>query len=190
VAEDREVLAHHEAGHAVIAHFLGIVVERVTIQSDGRAAGHVEHDYGCNMNKMAHADGPKRQWVLERKAIIALAGEVAQRRFNAESVEDEHGGGDRLAVDQVLSHLVGPGDLELRNAWHNVLLLRTERLVAEHWSAIDWLAKLLLKRTTIEKPEEIQEAIADALLPLEHRGKRLSFSDRLALAETKPLKRR
>jgi ATP-dependent Zn protease len=50
VVEDREAVAYHEAGHAVVAYVVGLTVERVSIQSDGIAAGHVEHDYGCNMN--------------------------------------------------------------------------------------------------------------------------------------------
>ena len=85
---DRDVVAHHEAGHAVAAHVLGVNVERVAIQSEGDAAGHVVHDYGCNMNEIIYEEEPDRQWALERAAIISLAGEIAQRRFRAESVEE------------------------------------------------------------------------------------------------------
>jgi len=87
MAIDREVVAHHEAGHAVIADFLRCENERVSIVSDGEAAGEVIHNYGCDIDEIKNdpAFDPKlgsyRQWILEREAIIALAGETAQHRF-------------------------------------------------------------------------------------------------------------
>jgi hypothetical protein len=121
MAIDREVVAHHEAGHVVAAYVLGINVDRISIVSDGDAAGQVIHDYGCNMNKAIHEDDGISQWALERAAIVSLAGEAAQRQFRAESVEEEHGGGGRLHAHEMLDHLVGEGDQELREAWYRVL---------------------------------------------------------------------
>jgi len=187
MAIDREVVAHHEAGHAVAAHVLGLTVDRISIVSDGDAAGQVIHDYGCNMNEVINEDDGIRQWALERAAIVSLAGEAAQRRFRVESVEEEHGGGDRLHVHDMLDHLAGEMDQELRDAWYRVLVLRAQRLITEHWVRVTWLASLLLRETTIEGAEEIRHVIADADLPMEHRGKRLSFSDRLAISVGKPL---
>jgi hypothetical protein len=187
MAIDREVVAHHEAGHAVAAYVLGVNLHRISIVSDGDAAGQVIHDYGCNMNEAIYEDDGIRQWALERSAIVSLAGEAAQRQFRAESVEEEHGSGDRLHAHEMLDHLVGEEDQELREAWYTVLVLRAERLIAEHWVRVEWLVGLLLKETTIEGEEEIRHAIADVDLPMEHRGKRLSFSDRLAISVGKPL---
>lgn len=182
---DREVAAHHEAGHAVAAHLLGLNIDRVTIQPEGGTAGHVVHEYGCNMNDIVTKRGVARQWALECAAIVALAGEVAQRRFRAESLEKEHGGGDRLTCHHALDHLAGEADRELRDAWEKVLILRTERLIAQNWRYVEWLAAILLKQTTIEGRGKIRRALSDADLPMEHRGKRLSPSQRLALlAET------
>jgi hypothetical protein len=187
MAIDREVVAHHEAGHAVAAYVLGVNLHRISIVSDGDAAGQVIHDYGCNMNEAIYEDDGIRQWALERSAIVSLAGEAAQRQFRAESVEEEHGSGDRLHAHEMLDHLVGEEDQELREAWYRVLVLRAERLIAEHWVRVEWLVGLLLKETTIEGEEEIRHAIADVDLPMEHRGKRLSSSDRLAISVGKPL---
>ncbi len=187
MVEDREAVAYHEAGHAVVAYVVGLTVERVSIQSDGIAAGHVEHDYGCNMNKIVHEEGPKRQWALERSAIVALAGEVSQRRYRPESVDEEHGGGDRLHVHQVLDHLAGDVDQELRDAWATLLVIRTKRLVEQHWLRVEWVASVLLKQTTIDGMDEIGHVIADAELPMGYRGKRLSLSDRLAVSLGKPI---
>lgn len=179
---DRETVAYHEAGHAVAAHEFELTVERISIEPSGDAAGHVVHDYGCKMNEIIYEDGPKKQWALERAAICTLAGEVAQRRFRAESVSEEHGGGDREHLHLILDLLAGEQDQELRNAWETLLVLRTERLIDARWQGVDWVAGLLLKHTKIEGAEEIRHAIADAELPMEYRGKHLSFSDRLALS--------
>ena len=187
MAIDRDVVAHHEAGHAVAAHVLGVNVERVAIQSEGDAAGHVVHDYGCNMNEIIYEEEPDRQWALERAAIISLAGEIAQRRFRAESVEEWHGGEDRLHVHHVLDNLAGEADQELRDAWEKVLVIRTERLIAQNWRYVEWLATLLLKQTTIEGRGNIRRVLRDADLPMEYRGKRLSPSQRLALLVENPL---
>lgn len=59
MAIDSEVVAYHEAGHAVIAHALELPVDRITIESGGGAVGHVIHDYGCNMNEVIYEDGPR-----------------------------------------------------------------------------------------------------------------------------------
>lgn len=189
VAIDRDAVAHHEAGHAVAAYVLGLTVDRVTIQPEGDAAGHVVHEYGCNMNEIIYEEDPDRQWALERAAIISLAGEIAQRRFRAESVEEWHGGADRLHVHHLLDNLAGETDQELRDAWWHLLVLRAERLVAQHWLAIEWLAAVLLKQTVIEGVEEIEHTIADAQLPLKHRGKRLSGSERIKFAVVNPVGR-
>lgn len=184
---DRDVIAYHESGHAIAAHELGLTVERITIEREGDAAGHVIHDYGCNMNEIIYEDEAVRQWALERAAITSLAGEVAQRQFKAESIKEEHGGGDRVAVHQILDHLAGECDHELRNAWEQLLVIRTERLIAKRWKCVEYIANFLLKQTTLEGAEDIRHAIADAELPIEHRGKRLSVSDRLALSVGKTL---
>lgn len=160
---DREFVAFHEAGHAVAAAVLRVTIERITIAPSGDVAGHVLHDYGVNMNEIIYSDdGANRQWALERTAIIALAGEVAQRRFRAESVTEEHAGGDRLAVHQALDHLAGWHDQELRDAWWRVLELRTDRLISQHWHTVQGLASLLLQHTTIEGEEEISRAMRRA----------------------------
>lgn len=186
---DRDVVAHHEAGHAVAAYLLGFSVECVTIQPGGGALGHVVHDYGFKMTEVIHEDDPSRQLALESAAIVSLAGEIAQRHFRAESVEEFHGGEDRLQVHHFLDNLAGEADQELRDAWWHLLVLRTERLVVRHWLEIEWLAAVLLKQTVIEGVEEIEHTIADAELPPEHRGKRLSASERITLAVGKPIER-
>jgi hypothetical protein len=186
---DREVVAYHEAGHAVAAHAMELPVERISIESEGDAAGHVIHDYGCNMNEIIYEDdNATREWALTRAAIIAFSGEEAQRHFRPGSVEEYHGEGDRILVYQYLDALAEEQDQELRDAWATLLRLRAQRLVLVKWFQVEWIATLLLRQTVIEGPEEIQHATADAALPLEYRGKHLSTSDRLALLAGKTIR--
>lgn len=184
----RDTVAYHEAGHAVAAKVLGLTIDRISIAPEGDAAGHVIHNYGCNMNEVIYEDDPNRQWSLERAALVAMAGEAAQRHFRLESVQEQHGGGDRIKVHQILDHLAGEGDQELRDAWERLLAIRAKRLVEQHWMQVEWLASVLLERITIHDAEDINHVLADAELPMAYRGKRLSFSERLALSIGKPLK--
>lgn len=186
---DREVVAYHEAGHAVVAHVLEVTVDCISIASDGEAAGHIINDFGCKMTEVIHeTDIAAREWVLQRAAIIALSGEEAQRQFRPGSVEQYHGEGDRVKVHQFVDNLAVENDQELRDAWWALLRLRADRLVTEYWHRVEWIATLLLRQTVIEGEEEIRHAMCDAELPVEYRGKRLSPSERLAILAGKPFR--
>jgi hypothetical protein len=191
---DRAAIAYHEAGHAVAAWSFNLAVDRVSIEGlgDGEdegknegtdaAAGHVARDYGGEKSAVAQGDdAAARQFALERSAIVALAGEAAQRRYRPESVQLDYARADRARVHKALNELAGEGDPSLRNAWWRLLELRTERLIAQHWPRIEWLATVLLKQTTLTG-KAVTEAIADAALPLEYRGMLLSLDERLNLA--------
>jgi hypothetical protein len=181
---DRAAVAYHEAGHAVAAWSFDLGVDRVSIEGvgEGEADGHVVREYGGKAGTVEQGDdAATRQCVLERAAIVALAGEVAQRRFRPESVELDYARGDRVRVHQALNELAGEGDPSLRNAWWRLLELRTERLIAQHWPRVEWLATVLQEQTTLSG-KAVKETIADAALPLEYRGMLLSLDERLRLA--------
>lgn len=203
MALDRELVAYHEAGHAVAAHYLSFPVTRISINREDDDAGHIEYDYGYRMSEVlneslddesAKEESPKdenldyedakarRQTVLERIAMVSLAGAAAQRRFRANSVTEEHLEGDRHSTGKALLALVGSDDPELWGAWEKVLVVRTERLIARLWSRVEWVATVLLQRTTLEDKDEIDQTILDGDLSLEFRGRKLSPSERLALS--------
>jgi|688.fasta_scaffold208216_3 hypothetical protein len=208
MAIEREVVAYHEAGHAVVAHALGFPVESISTNSDGFAAGYVTYNYGENWGQLVYGRAPqtreeeeeerrtdseaeaaKRQRKLEHVAMIALAGEIAQARFRPESVDEAQGEGDRESLETALSHLTrevgqinGPNDrdAELFDAWERLLRIRVTQIIEEHWRRIQWVAEVLLQQQEIEGVEAAKHAILDGDLPPEHRGKRLSPRDRLA----------
>ena len=62
----KEEVAYHEAGHAVIAHYLGIAIDYATIEPEANIAGQVR--YTINLDKL-----PPSQQVM-----ITLAGPIAE----------------------------------------------------------------------------------------------------------------
>jgi hypothetical protein len=172
-------IAHHEAGHAVVARKLDQQVDTVTIAADGEFGGHTLNDYGVdNVDEVRYSgDEDQIQLVFEHAIMSALAGEIAQRRFQPESVDPYHAAGDRASVSRYLDELADPEDAELRDAWQRLLELRTERLVEQQWHAVQWVAHRLVECKTLSG-EELDEAIDDADLPLEHRGKHLTLAER------------
>jgi hypothetical protein len=70
----RTVIAHHEAGHAVIARKLGISVVQVIVRGDRAALTH-----SAGWLSMSDADVEARVAAYESDAVVALAGLAAQR---------------------------------------------------------------------------------------------------------------
>jgi hypothetical protein len=178
---EREVVAYHEAGHAVAAHEFSMRVSKVTIEKVGGDLGHVIHSYKHRMSDVVRESSPRKQAALEQVAIVAFAGPAAQRRFRLDSISDEQAEADRLVTNRMLDGLAGEHDRELRDAWYRVLEIRADRLVAKRWARIQWLATIVLQQSTIKGVRKITHAILDGDLPLEHRGKMLSPADRLAI---------
>lgn len=208
MAVDREIVAYHEAGHAVVAHILGFPVQTISIASDGFAAGYVAYNYGDDWQQVVFGRAPQtpeeeeeesqadpeveaatRHHKLEHLGMIALAGEVAQARFRPESVEEFQGEADRKTLDLVLGLLAkevwrrnrpNERDTELFHAWERLLKIRTTKIVEENWCRIQWVATVLLQQQEIDGEDAATHTIPDGDLPPEHRGKRLSPMDRLA----------
>jgi hypothetical protein len=93
------VTAYHEAGHAVIAWQYGIYLGRATIEPNEDYQGVVVGNLTAGIVKLdLGAIPPRVQRRIENYAILSLAGEAAQRRFNPRSVRKHHGHSDRQNV--------------------------------------------------------------------------------------------
>ncbi|MFO1353032.1 MAG: hypothetical protein U1F68_21090 [Gammaproteobacteria bacterium] len=88
-------LCHHEAGHAVAAYVLGARVERVTLAPDDepQAAGLVQHANLLRGSDYPHDRCRRTRVLVERAAMIALGGVVAEKLYEAQWLY-----GDRLAA--------------------------------------------------------------------------------------------
>jgi hypothetical protein len=80
----REVVAHHEAGHAVIAWDLGCMPDQVSIAP---IAGHSEGRviYRGLLSRVDFDDLRKYRGCIEDAIVIALAGPLTQRRYSPRS---------------------------------------------------------------------------------------------------------
>ena len=99
-----EVIAFHEAGHAAVAYFFGHKFERASIDHDGDAEGRVLIDQSGD-DALQYEDELRNQVLFERRIMAAMAGEIAQRRFAPNSVDDMHGAGDRRVIHAYLDQL-------------------------------------------------------------------------------------
>jgi hypothetical protein len=178
---DRSVeIAHHEAGHAVIARALGVGVVYVAMfatSDDNRAnAKSVSASY-----KARDAETPALLAALKIDATVALAGPYAQHRFRPRAVKQlmRGGEGDCQRALGCLVHavrlerqgvrpLAQSGFIEISRDVLDEAKARFQNLedevaalVARHWPAIERVAAALLECPLLS------EADVDALARIE-----------------------
>lgn len=146
-----DVVAYHEAGHAVVHLYFGHAVEAVTIVRDGAAAGGALVDQQ-QLDALRYEDQLLTQVVFERYIMGAMAGELAQRRYSAASVDDVHGASDRRCVQDYLDELDAPTQ-EIREAYWRLLELRTAALLDKLWPQVERLAQALIERKSLTGAE-------------------------------------
>ena len=154
---DRALIAYHEAGHVVADIVFGHDTGPVTIGHDGDAA-----DRRSSLLDSISADEDEKayQVIFERFIMSALAGGVAQWRFDPASVKHvRYENLDRLWAETGLDELDTPTH-EIYKTYRHLLVLRTEFLIEKHWDAVVRIANRLIERGTLT-PEEAQDAFAD-----------------------------
>ena len=141
-------LAHHEAGHAVIARKLGLEVFYVMLSLDnnGGGFGKCQHETYFVRN----ADLATKLVAYETDAIVALAGPVAECRYRQPTKREMAGWrGDRKTARRCVTRLVAlkrniltpePKYDELFAQFCN----KTRVLIDKHWPAIERVAQGLL----------------------------------------------
>ncbi|QKC81546.1 hypothetical protein EB232_07700 [Mesorhizobium sp. NZP2077] len=161
-SKGRIATAYHEAGHAVAALTYGGHVRIVTIDPAHGATGSVAYDSPMRRLRPDLRITPAGRMKIEAAIIIALAGEIAQRRHRPSSIRTWHGGSDReLAADLAL-RIAGSGDSA--TALLKWLEVRAKDLVNNYWPSIERLAAALLDRSTL-RDGEIVAAIMPPRLP-------------------------
>jgi len=136
--------AYHEAGHAVMALFLGRPIDKVTI-SPGKSAIGVERLGACHMKK-GRGKGSK-DW-LEDEVMILLAGMVAESQITGQYCAAGAAQDLRFVRRFLQSRAEGERQVE---RLERRLLSKTENHLSDRalWSAIEKIAAELLKNQTI-----------------------------------------
>ena len=151
--------AYHEAGHAVAAVLLGLPVYGATIM---RGKAHdVRHQNPLlrGMLDELHNVTAHTKDLMERLAIVALAGPRAQRQHDARSYWRYHGAADYNTADglamRVAQDSVGARLLLKYWQWN------ADGLVRVRWPEIASVGAALLVRGTL-MPTDIRHAIRSA----------------------------
>jgi hypothetical protein len=144
--------AYHEAGHAVVAIFLGYKVAKINIACDSERRGYTEHT--CHESSQA-------------LVIVSLAGVICLEQFNVPS--DEVGGSLQDTVDYMnaLDDLLPEADDHEKKQLFNRLRSETSNILQKPMVgiAISALARrLLVDRTMVG--EEVH-AIVESFLARE-----------------------
>lgn len=149
-----DLTAVHEAGHATVAHLLGLTVSQVEILGGPAELG------SCHTLRLPEGGPIAREHALEDALLVAVAGVVAESLATgaADWDEDSHDldHAVRLALELT-------GDCEAAHA----LLLRTGRRVrralAHHWESVTLLAQEL-ERVRRLSGQEVDAILEDALV--------------------------
>jgi ATP-dependent Zn protease len=160
---DERTAAFHEAGHVVIAAYLGLEIGPVTIVPvEGPGPG--ERVLGLTevinpLLSWRRGDGLRRP-LMESYVVALFAGCAAEGVLHGKEQEVD-GADDRMArywLEQMppsRCEYIGDGVFE---RYERKLKCRAVRLVEDHFAEIRTIAELLLKRKTLQ-PDEIFEAL-------------------------------
>lgn len=128
----REAIAYHEAGHAVISMKLGYKCLYVTIVPDGDRLGHV-----CGEDPLSVGRASKFQDAIK---ILVAASLSENKRFGLATWGDAE---DRLTANK-LALLACNHETAQAEALIDGIVSETSQLLEHHWPEIDALAQRLL----------------------------------------------
>jgi ATP-dependent Zn protease len=145
---ERRAIAHHEAGHCVAAHVLGLPLQAVDItfrrDEDGAIAGTAYLDCWAPIRGLDEAT--KRlasEQLVKRQIVMFLAGGAAQRQYAPRSRVRSFASRDLTQASE-LAALCGSV------AGHGTLLrwatIEARELIRSHWHLVEPLAAALLER--------------------------------------------
>ncbi len=146
-ASQREATAYHEAGHAVMVHVEGYAVLACTIEHpedlDAGMAGGVMWNNPLAVHASELPEDHDRPAAMRSVARIALAGEIAQRRYRASSWRRHQGRTDRETALMLAIRLVQSG--EQAAALMIGLEAQVQDALARHWRLVEAVAAALVR---------------------------------------------
>lgn len=152
-------VAYHEAGHLVAAIIFNMKSDCATIirNEEAGSLGHVIND---NFNEYADISDKWHQALLTRHIISHLSGYLAQRKYypNADrigAIKDEMSAIDCL--NKMYTRFPKKYYIDGEDRYDIFLQARyepkAEKFVNDHWEQIEYTAKLLLKKKTLNQDD-------------------------------------
>lgn len=163
MSKHTELVAYHEAGHAVIASRFGLLHKKgATIVPDKNvSSGRVQSRMGRGVGAISYTADGRAQLLAERHVMMCMAGIEAQRRHNPRSVRSRHFASDReQAIDWLGT--ICEFDSDQFAAYWKLLQIRTRDMVQGHWWRIEAVAARLLVSKTLTG-DQVREAIQEAI---------------------------
>ena len=153
VSKRLDAVAHHEAGHAMVAYRLGISVREVSIQPTENSAGRVWYQQPLAEIINSGNTSDERRIQMERCAMLCLAGREAQMRFDFDGLQKDDSRVDLDLVNQALHQFSNCEEEVL--IYEKLLEVRTRWLFDQPmaWEMVTDLAKALLKNETMSGDE-------------------------------------
>lgn len=160
MSKHSELVAYHEAGHAVIASRFGLLRKKgASIVPEKNSSGRVHPRAGRGVD--GYTLSGQAQLLAERHVMICMAGIEAQRRHNPRSVRSWHFESDRDQAIDWLGTICAFNSDQFAAYW-KLLQIRTRDMVQAHWWRIDAVAARLLVSKTLTG-EQVLEAIQEAI---------------------------
>ena len=154
--KELESIAYHEAGHAVVAWRVGVKAKSLSIIPEPGSKGRYIHKpYFTDINP-EYDTSPRAERRLKNMALVCLAGEIAQRRFNSGEWRHYHGERDFEQASDLLHYLAGSED-----DWQahvNAIHLQAQQMVKDRsvWLCIGDLAAALLEHRELSGTETVR----------------------------------
>ena len=142
-----ELLAFHEAAHAVALWKLGLGIRSITIDPNAGIAGHTIPARAYDLE--AERAPRVRRYIVEQNAMMLHAGNVAEQLLRP-GTKESHSASDHDRIHSEMCEVEDDGSIHI--AWCNYLWQRTYTLLAwpGQWKLIVALARALLTYRTLD----------------------------------------
>ena len=152
----RVLYAYHEAGHAVVWHVVGGLVEEVSIASS--QAGYLGYCHFGFLMPNGDEDLSPDEWLqrgrIDPRTVTAYyAGMLAMAYYCAlYGGEDDYlEGGERDDLEKINTLLLRlSSDEQQRSAIRDACWMEAQKVLSDYWPAVQALATKLLKRRTLD----------------------------------------
>jgi hypothetical protein len=136
---EREFLAFHEAGHAVMATLLRRPIHRASIRETHGLTGYVDYKHASSIIGDAREE---HRPIIETDALILLAGRAAECERTLGSPLS-HASLDKQNARTLLAML--EDSEEVVTSWMRYLLMRAQSMLQAEWPLVHAVAHALLK---------------------------------------------
>ena len=138
----------------------GVRLNKITIVSDENTVGSCGYEKIIRGKYPEAGDSDRMRLKMKMRAMIALAGPLAQQLYHPRSFRNYHASEDYKAAVEMALHV--NGSAKQAEAWLNWLEVCTRETLQAQWSIVEGLAKELFKTSTLNG-EQVQRLLAELL---------------------------